>query len=56
MVVSGLSGTVAIAAGFSHSCGLLEVGTVKCWGQNISGELGNATTTDSLTPVRVVGL
>lgn len=29
-----------IAAGGSHTCALLDNGTVKCWGENMDGELG----------------
>jgi alpha-tubulin suppressor-like RCC1 family protein len=36
----------AIAAGFSHSCALLEDGTVKCWGSNLSGQLGYGNTSN----------
>jgi cysteine-rich repeat protein len=30
----------SIAAGYEHTCALLEDATVKCWGQNYNGELG----------------
>ncbi len=46
----------SIAAGGGHSCSLLANGTVKCWGDNSSGELGNGTTTRSSPPVLVSGL
>jgi alpha-tubulin suppressor-like RCC1 family protein len=36
---SGRTAT-AIAAGYLHTCALLDDGTVKCWGSNIVGELG----------------
>ena len=39
--VSGLTaGVQAIAAGFDHTCALMENGAVKCWGDNNTYELG----------------
>jgi len=45
----------AIAAGALHSLALRSDGTVWAWGRNRSGELGDGTTTDRLTPVQVSG-
>jgi alpha-tubulin suppressor-like RCC1 family protein len=56
VTVSGVAGVTAIAAGFYHSCALLADATVKCWGYNIYGGLGNGTSIDSNTPVSVIGL
>jgi alpha-tubulin suppressor-like RCC1 family protein len=41
-----------IAAGAAHTC-IISGGLVYCWGDNTNGELGNNSTTRSLTPVAV---
>jgi alpha-tubulin suppressor-like RCC1 family protein len=46
----------AVAAGGEHSCAVLRDGGVVCWGDNTSGQLGNNTTTSSLTAVRARGI
>ena len=49
--VSGLTGVVAIAAGQLNSLALLSDGTTRGWGFNGTGQLGDGTTTQRLTPV-----
>ncbi len=51
-----LPGAVAVAAGDSHACALLGDGTVWCWGNNQSGQLGDATNDSRPFAAPVVGL
>ena len=55
--VQALNGKViAIDAGELHTCAVLSVGGVQCWGFNGYGQLGNKSTTSSTLPVVVQGL
>jgi alpha-tubulin suppressor-like RCC1 family protein len=47
---------VRLAAGNNHTCLVLEDATVRCWGQNGEGQLGDSTTQDRNSPVAVAGL
>ena len=56
--VAGLTTVRKVGVGSDHACAILDDGTVRCWGQNSSGQLGNgdAQLTSSTTPVTVVGV
>jgi alpha-tubulin suppressor-like RCC1 family protein len=57
VAVSGLNGTTAkatlVTVGASHACAQVADGTLRCWGRNAAGQLGDGTTTRRLTPVKV---
>lgn len=52
--VKGLTGVVQVAVGVDHACALLEDNSVKCWGKNGRGQLGDGTLEDRSEPVTVV--
>lgn len=53
---SSLQDVRAIAAGHGHNLALLGDGTVRAWGLNHFGQLGDGTTTERDTPVAVTDL
>lgn len=54
--VSGLAGVKAISTGNTHSLALLEDGTVRAWGENRWGQLGDGTTMNRDRPRVVQGV
>lgn len=48
--IQGVTGVVSIRAGFEHSLALLADGTVRSWGRNTYGTLGDGTTTGANAP------
>jgi alpha-tubulin suppressor-like RCC1 family protein len=53
-VVGGL-GFRRVIAGWTHICGVTPADQAYCWGDNIFGQLGDATTTTRQTPLPVAG-
>lgn len=45
----------SIVAGYSHSCGIREDGSLWCWGNNEWGQVGDGTTTHRFVPVPIQG-
>lgn len=60
VLVRGIGSATAVAAGGAwegaYTCALLASGTVKCWGANGSGQLGDGSKKDSTFPVTVAGI
>ena len=44
---------IKVVTGFGHTCVLMDDKSVWCKGRNYYGQLGDGTTTDSVTPVQV---
>ena len=51
--INGGDPLLSIGAGRYHACGLFSSGSVRCWGANFDGQLGDATTTSQVSPVLI---
>ena len=49
-----LEDVTQISAGARHTCALLSDETLRCWGRNVEGQLGDGTTTNRRNPVQVL--
>ena len=57
VTVAGLAaGVLAISPGDEHTCAITEGGSVKCWGNNGFGQIGDDTTRNKNSPTDVTGL
>jgi len=65
VAVVGITGAAAVSSGYEHACALLGDHSMRCWGRNVDGQLGDGTrapldcvpgSCGSSTPVRVVGI
>ena len=54
--VSGLIGVTNVEIGNDHVCAVMSDTTVKCWGNNVYGQVGNTTGGEVTTPRSVTGL
>ena len=52
--VAGLTNITKIAGGYRHNLALKSDGTLWAWGGNSQGQLGDGTTTEHWTPVKVL--
>jgi alpha-tubulin suppressor-like RCC1 family protein len=55
-VAGGVRTWVGVSAGYSHTCGRRSSRRVFCWGDDVSGQLGNGgTAMDAAMPVQIAG-
>lgn len=53
---ASLTGVTSVSMGGGSACAILTAGTVRCWGDNTDGALGNNSTTASRYAVPVAGI
>lgn len=52
-IISGLTDVIDIRSASKSVCALISDGTIKCWGDNVYGQLGIGNTDDQSTPQTV---
>ena len=54
--IAGLgSGVAEVSAGYRHACARMSNGSLRCWGENGNGVLGDGSGEDAFPPVTVAG-
>ncbi|MDF2697503.1 MAG: repeat domain protein, partial [Labilithrix sp.] len=48
------TGITAMNGGYQHTCTRMTDSTLRCWGANESGQLGDNTQLDHLSPAAVI--
>ena|GEM_PF-678465 len=54
--VSGVSNAIDLAASAESNCALIDDHTIRCWGDDFLGQLGDGTYNPSATPVTIQGI
>jgi alpha-tubulin suppressor-like RCC1 family protein len=55
MQIGSFTNWVSVSAGWRHTCGVRNDGTLWCWGRNFHSQLGDGTTVDTNSPTQVPG-
>ena len=53
--VAGDTQFSSVSSGFAYACGVTTNGVVQCWGENVTGQLGDSTTSIRTAPTAVNG-
>jgi alpha-tubulin suppressor-like RCC1 family protein len=53
--IAGVAGATAVSVGKTHACAVLGDRSLRCWGDNEYGQLGDGTPRSSNAGVRVLG-
>lgn len=54
--ITGLNDAIDVESGSAQNCARRRSGQVSCWGINLSGELGDGTTSERTAVRKVLGL